>query len=735
MGNDNRAELVLDGDISPLRRKLREAGDQLKALGHTGERAFGGMGTSLGMLQSKLGALGAVLSVGGLMMFAKRTIDAADNLAKLSQKIGISVEDLSGLQHVANLSGVSLDDLAKGVKQMSRYMADYGDRLKAAGITSTDAKGALIQLADAFSRMKDGPVKTAIAMEVLGKAGADLIPLLNGGGAALRAMIEEGQRLNPMTTEMSKQAEVYNDTMTRLTATLSGTGVVIANDLLPPLTRLAQRMQQALASGLVDGFISRWGAAFKGLAAGLNETLAASEEFLAKITFGKVAENHLKQALAYRNAAKGLYAEMAALTPLPGKAPVATPPPGNGNLASLLGPAKKQTTGAVSDPSHMGTYEAVLAERKNLYEQENVLRQFSKEQELTYWRELQATNEINSKDQLAIAKRTATLELEIRREMGRQGVELTRIEIEGQRAAAIEKIDALEGVAKFEQEQDQITKDQLLAQQQTFLAQRYEIELQAAMQRQELASLNGEDPVEMAKLRQQQLDIERNFQREMGEIQQQRTLESTKDYRNMYASIESGFASVLKNFATGAQTIGQTITGLFRAVSDAVAGMLAELAARWLLQQLLQLVGIKTTTGATIKAKAAEAGAGGTASMAAAPFPLNLTAPAFGATMAAIAASYEKVVVASAVRGYDIPRGLNPVTQLHEEEMVLPQKYANVIRGMVGGQEERGGDIHNHNVNITAMDGADVQRVLTRYYYHVGGAVRRAARAGVQFSK
>ena len=37
---------------------------------------------------------------------------------------------------------------------------------------------------------------------------------------------------------------------------------------------------------------------------------------------------------------------------------------------------------------------------------------------------------------------------------------------------------------------------------------------------------------------------------------------------------------------------------------------------------------------------------------------------------------------ASAEGGYDIPSGINPVTQLHEREMVLPKQQADVIRGL-----------------------------------------------------
>jgi hypothetical protein len=87
----------------------------------------------------------------------------------------------------------------------------------------------------------------------------------------------------------------------------------------------------------------------------------------------------------------------------------------------------------------------------------------------------------------------------------------------------------------------------------------------------------------------------------------------------------------------------------------------------------------------------------------------------------------------SAARGYDIPKGLNPVTQLHEEEMVLPQKYANVIRGMVGGQGgEGGGD--TYTTHITAMDARSVRDYFKSNAHALGPAMRRMARNGTPTS-
>ncbi len=96
------------------------------------------------------------------------------------------------------------------------------------------------------------------------------------------------------------------------------------------------------------------------------------------------------------------------------------------------------------------------------------------------------------------------------------------------------------------------------------------------------------------------------------------------------------------------------------------------------------------------------------------PPPFNVVVGA--AAFAGVAAMAGKV--ASARGGYDIPSGVNPMTQLHEEEMVLPKPYANVIRDMAGkngsgsseGQTtQSAGDTH---INISAVDARGVARLF-----------------------
>ncbi len=113
------------------------------------------------------------------------------------------------------------------------------------------------------------------------------------------------------------------------------------------------------------------------------------------------------------------------------------------------------------------------------------------------------------------------------------------------------------------------------------------------------------------------------------------------------------------------------------------------------------------------------------------------TLPAAPAVAAAGMASVLSVSVAAG--GFDIPAGLNPLTQLHSQEMVLPARLANPMRDMLanfsGGSANRsaaaGGDVHNHthNWSVTAMDGPSVERFLRTHGDRMVKVLNERARA------
>jgi hypothetical protein len=194
--------------------------------------------------------------IGAMPRAIKMAIDHADALGKAAQKAGVTVEALSRLEYAAKLSDISLESLTGGLQKLSKGMADAAGgkgpaaAFKALGIAVTDARGQLRgsdevmrEIADRFSRMEDGATKTALAMQMFGKTGAEMIPLLNEGADGLARMADESDRLgNTITTKTAKGAEKFNDTLTRISAIMQGVINKVMEAALPALQSFAETL-------------------------------------------------------------------------------------------------------------------------------------------------------------------------------------------------------------------------------------------------------------------------------------------------------------------------------------------------------------------------------------------------------------------------------------------------------------------------------------------------------------
>jgi len=185
----------------------------------------------------------------------KSAIDRADELSKAGQKIGVSTEALSALEYAARLSDVSLQQLSTGIGKLSQNMvaAVSGNKqlsgaFDAIGVSVTDANGklrgadeVLLDLADVFKSLPDGADQTALAMQLMGKSGRDMVPLLNGGSEAITAMTDEARTLGLVVgAEFGKQAEEFNDALTTARAGLEGAASTVATQLTPTLLEAAR---------------------------------------------------------------------------------------------------------------------------------------------------------------------------------------------------------------------------------------------------------------------------------------------------------------------------------------------------------------------------------------------------------------------------------------------------------------------------------------------------------------
>lgn len=240
----------LNARIAQFETELKKATGSLDKFGKKGDQIAAGFKTAFG-------ALATSVSVGMFVGFIKSSIDAQDAISKLSQKTGIAVESLAGLQHAADLSDVGVDQLAKGIRtfgvvvdESARGMKSYQDKLTMLGLDYKKLKDLspeeqFYALADAVKSL--GKEDRAVAVSgALGDRLSALVPLLSGGADELRKMVEEGKKYNPVTEESARLAEEFNDNLTRLKASAGAAGVSIATDLLPSLAKTADRVRELM---------------------------------------------------------------------------------------------------------------------------------------------------------------------------------------------------------------------------------------------------------------------------------------------------------------------------------------------------------------------------------------------------------------------------------------------------------------------------------------------------------
>ncbi|GHH09377.1 hypothetical protein GCM10008023_05990 [Sphingomonas glacialis] len=154
----------------------------------------------------------AAFAVEQIADWAKEFAEAAEHVEHLGQQFGMTAQQVQGLGVVAQLSGVQLDTITKGLGILDKNLFSGAKEsvFKQMGIEAGDAKDQvdlLAKVADKFKGMDDGPKKAALAMDLFGRAGAQMIPILNQGGEAMREAKEKAEEYGAAYTELSDGAQ------------------------------------------------------------------------------------------------------------------------------------------------------------------------------------------------------------------------------------------------------------------------------------------------------------------------------------------------------------------------------------------------------------------------------------------------------------------------------------------------------------------------------------------------
>lgn len=222
------------------------------------DRDMKGIGASLKKHQKAIGigmvAMGAAIvgvATKSVLNFAKM----GDEIAKMAKRTGFSTEALSELRHAAELSGASLQSLEKASRTLSGAILDanYGllsyqrgfDKLGLSyeRLAKQTPEDQMMAVLEALANLTNESERAAIAADLFGRAGTQLLPMLSDGAAGLAEMRQEAHELGIVfDMEAAVAAEEMTDAMTRLKSGVKGAEIAIAKALVPVLTPLLDKV-------------------------------------------------------------------------------------------------------------------------------------------------------------------------------------------------------------------------------------------------------------------------------------------------------------------------------------------------------------------------------------------------------------------------------------------------------------------------------------------------------------
>lgn len=249
------------------------------AAGNVAE-AFAGIGDgameSMNRVTGALGKLSLLLggASGGMLALASATAEQAQAAERSAVALGVNAKDLQKLQYAASTVNVEAEDMTDILSDLTEKMVESGDSedlekmFKALGVSVKNSNGTMknsaqviMELADAFSRMQDGPVKTKLAIELLGDEGRKLIPVLNKGSSGLRELGKEAEQAGIVFDDTARSdARRFQESLSGVGNQVAGLRNAIGRQLMPVFTPIMEKFEGwlRLNKGLVAVETGEW---------------------------------------------------------------------------------------------------------------------------------------------------------------------------------------------------------------------------------------------------------------------------------------------------------------------------------------------------------------------------------------------------------------------------------------------------------------------------------------------
>ena len=214
--------------------------------GNLGQTLLTGVGTA-----AKWGAAvvtGATAAAGALVGVANSAAGAMDAIDKGSAKVGISKQAYQEWSYVLSQNGMDISKMEVGMKTLVAAMdgaasgtASAQANFKALGLSIYDSTGKLKdqetmmnEAIYALANMENGTEKSRLATELFGKAGVEMMPMLNGGAEGIAALTDRAHELGlVMSDEAVTAGVVLGDTMDDVKQSFGALGNQLGVSFMP----------------------------------------------------------------------------------------------------------------------------------------------------------------------------------------------------------------------------------------------------------------------------------------------------------------------------------------------------------------------------------------------------------------------------------------------------------------------------------------------------------------------
>lgn len=242
-------------DIAANTARLQQDMEQAKS---TVDKAMAGIASAANIAKTALGALGVGATIAGIKGFVTSTAEAVGALKTLSDQTGVSVERLSAFRTVAKYADTDLASVATGIQKLSKTMYEaassgsstparifqaMGVEVKTAEGTLRSADTVMQEVAKTLANMTDEAQRVALAQQLFGKSGAQLLPFLLD-------LAKAGELNAKVTTEQAQAAKDFDDNLKRLAASSNAWKTALVNDLIPSLNEMLTTMMRIKALGV-----------------------------------------------------------------------------------------------------------------------------------------------------------------------------------------------------------------------------------------------------------------------------------------------------------------------------------------------------------------------------------------------------------------------------------------------------------------------------------------------------